>query len=94
MVERVEKKDKEFDDLLDKWKELSYSAALISAAIEYSKSKESIAKKVENENVAITYGINSINKKVLENPQKYFRFGFVQFCRPLLLPQDILLLET
>lgn len=30
----------------------------------------------------------------LENPQKYFRFGFVQFCRPLLLPQDILLLET
>ena len=70
-MERVEKKDKEFDDLLDKWKELSYSAALISAAIEYSKSKESIAKKVENENVAITYGINSINKKVLENPQKY-----------------------
>ena len=58
-MERVEKKDKEFDDLLDKWKELSYSAALISAAIEYSKSKESIAKKVENENVAITYGKSS-----------------------------------
>lgn len=70
-MERAEKKDKKFEELLDTWKELSYSAAVISAAIEYSKSKESVAKKVENENVAITYGINSINKKVLENPQKY-----------------------
>lgn len=70
-MERVEKKDKKFDELADTWKELSYSAAVISAAIEYSKSKEIIEKKVENQNVAITYGINSINKKVLENIQKY-----------------------
>lgn len=70
-MERVEKKDKKFEEIIDRWKELSYSTAIISAAIEYSKSKESVAKKVQNENIAITYGINAINKKVLENPQKY-----------------------
>lgn len=70
-MERVEKKDKKFEELADKWKELSYSAAVISAAMEYSKSKENVEKKVENQSVAITYGINSINKKVLENIQKY-----------------------
>lgn len=70
-MEKVEKKDKKFEELVSTWKELSYATTMISSAIEYTKSKESIAKKVQNENVAITYGINSINKKVLENPQKY-----------------------
>ena len=71
-MEKVENsKDKKFKELSDKWKELSYDYTMISAAIQYKKSKELIAKKIDNENVAITYGINTINKKVLENPQKY-----------------------
>lgn len=64
-------KDKEFDDLISKWKELSRYSAIISSAIQYKKSKEIILKKIENENIAITYGINSINKKVLINLEKY-----------------------
>lgn len=71
-MEKVENnKDKKFKELSDKWKELSYDYTMISAAIQYKKSKELIEKKIDNENVAITYGINAINKKVLENPQKY-----------------------
>lgn len=70
-MEKVDKKDKKFNDIVTSWNELSYNAAVVSAALEYSKSKENIMKKTENENVAITYGINTINKKVLENPQKY-----------------------
>lgn len=64
-------KDKKFKEISDKWKELSYDYTIISAAIQYKKSKELIAKKIDNENVSITYGINTINKKVLGNPQKY-----------------------
>lgn len=70
-MERVENKDKKFDETINRWKELSYNHTIISSAIQYKKSKEMISKKVDNENIAITYGINTINKKVLENPQKY-----------------------
>lgn len=71
-MEKVENsKDKKFKEISDKWKELSYDYAIISAAIQYKKSKELITQKISNENVAITYAINAINKKVLENPEKY-----------------------
>lgn len=70
-MERVDKKDKKFNEIVASWNELSYNATVVAAALEYNKSKENILKKTQNENVAITYGINTINKKVLENPQKY-----------------------
>lgn len=70
-MERVDNKDNKFGEIVNRWKELSYNHTIISAAIQYKKSQEMISKKMDNENLAITYGINTINKKVLENPQKY-----------------------
>lgn len=64
-------KDKKVEELITKWKELSHDFAIISAAIQYKKSQEIITKKSENETMAMKYGINSINKKVLENLTKY-----------------------
>lgn len=70
-MEKVENKDKKFNEISTKWKELSYDYTIISSAIQYKKSKEIILKKVDNQEIAMAYGINTINKKVLENPQKY-----------------------
>lgn len=64
-------KDTEVKELTSKWETLSRDSAIISAAIQYKKSKEIISKKLDNEKVAINYGINSVNKKVLENLKKY-----------------------
>ena len=71
MENKVTNKDKKFEELSTRWQELSNNFAIISAAIQYKKSQEKISQKVDNENRAITYNINLINKKVLENPKKY-----------------------
>lgn len=64
-------KDEKINQLLTKWKELSRISIIILSAIQYKKSQEGIAQKVENESTAITYGIGNINRKVLENLKKY-----------------------
>lgn len=59
-------------EMLEKnWLDLSYQSAIISSAIQYKRSQEAIAHKAENEENSMIFGINSINKKVLENKQKY-----------------------
>lgn len=59
-------------EMLEKtWLDLSYQSAIISSAIQYKKSQEAIAHKAENEENSMKFGINSINKKVLENKKKY-----------------------
>lgn len=63
--------DEQFQELVAKWKELTRNSAIISVAMQKKKSEEIIAGKLENEKNAITYGINSINKKILENIKKY-----------------------
>jgi len=50
-------KDTEVKELTSKWEVLSRDSAVISAAIQYKKSKEIISKKLDNEKVAINYGI-------------------------------------
>ncbi len=64
-------KDQKFNNLITKYRELTKSASIIFAAIQYKKSEEIILTKVESEKTAILYGINSVNKKVLENLNKY-----------------------
>lgn len=63
--------DKKVKELLEKWKELSKISIILLSAIQYKKSQEGIAQKVENESNAISYGIGNINRKVLENLKKY-----------------------
>ena len=63
--------DNKIEMLEKNWLDLSYQSAIISSAIQYKKSQEAIAHKAENEENSLIYGINSINKKVLENKKKY-----------------------
>lgn len=63
--------DEKIRELLAKWKQLSKISIIILSAIQYKKSQEGIAQKVENESNAISYGIGNINRKVLENLNKY-----------------------
>lgn len=63
--------DNKIEMLEKNWLDLSYQSAIISSAIQYKKSQEAIAHKAENEENSMIYGINSINKKVLENKKKY-----------------------
>ena len=65
-------------EMLEKtWLDLSYQSAIISSAIQYKKSQEAIAHKAENEENSMKFGINSINKKVLENKKKNSLFSIV-----------------
>jgi len=71
-VKKLEKaKEEVIEELSEKIKKLSKNQAIISSAIQYKKSQEIILKKLTNENVAISYGISLINKKVIENLDKY-----------------------
>ena len=65
------KNDNKIEMLEKNWLDLSYQSAIISSAIQYKKSQEAIAHKAENEENSMKFGINSINKKVLENKKKY-----------------------
>ncbi len=61
----------EFNSLIAKYEELSKTVSIIYSAIQYKRSENIIISKVENEKNAITFGINSVNRKVLENIKKY-----------------------
>ena len=72
IVENMEKvENQRLDNLCKKLEKLTKDQTIISAAIQYKKSQEIIDKKVKNENAAISYGIIKINKKVIENIDKY-----------------------
>ncbi len=72
LVKKIEKaKEEVIEELSEKMKKLSKDQAIISSAVQYKKSQEIILKKLTNENVAIFYGISLINKKVIENLDKY-----------------------
>ena len=58
-------------NLSKQFEKLAKDQAIISAAIQYKKSQEIIDQKLKNENAAISYGIKRINKKVIENLNKY-----------------------
>ena len=58
-------------NLSKQFEKLAKDQAIISAAIQYKKSQEIIDQKLKNENAAISYGIERINKKVIENLNKY-----------------------
>ncbi len=71
-MENIEtKKDNKFYETISRYKEIIKTYAIIGSALQYKKSEEIILKKVDNEKNAITYSINSINRKVLENLKKY-----------------------
>ena len=61
----------EFNNLIEKYEELSKTISIIYSALQYRKSEILVNSKVENEKNALTFGINSINKKVLDNLKKY-----------------------
>lgn len=72
IVENMGKvENQRLDSLCKKLEKLTKDQAIISAAIQYKKSQEIIDQKVKNENAAISYGIIRINKKVIENLDKY-----------------------
>lgn len=71
MSENEIKENKKIEELTSAWEKLLKDQAIISAAIQYKKSQETINQKIENENAAISYGIKIINKKVIENMNKY-----------------------
>lgn len=72
IVENMEKvENQRLDSLCKQLEKLTKDQAIISAAIQYKKSREIIDQKVKNENAAISYGIIRINKKVIENMDKY-----------------------
>ena len=58
-------------NLSKQFEKLAKDQAIISAAIQYKKSQEIIDQKLKNENAAISYGIERINKKVIENLNEY-----------------------
>ncbi len=64
-------KEENFIKLLNDIKKTLKDQTKVSAAMQYSKSREIILNKISNENAAITYGISLINKKVIENLEKY-----------------------
>lgn len=63
--------DELIEELISKMKKVAKNYAIASSATQYKKSQELILKKVSNENAAISYGISLINKKVIENLEKY-----------------------
>lgn len=71
MSENEIKENKKIEELTSAWEKLLKDQAIISAAIQYKKSQETINQKIENENAAISYGIKIINKKVIENMNNY-----------------------
>ena len=72
IVENMGKvENQRLDSLCKQLEKLTKDQAIISAAIQYKKSQEIIDQKVRNENAAISYGIIRINKKVIENMDKY-----------------------
>ena len=71
MSENEIKENKKIEELTSAWEKLLKDQAIISAAIQYKKSQETINQKIENENAAISSGLKIINKKVIENMNKY-----------------------
>lgn len=63
--------NEKLNNLAKQFEKLVQNQAVISAAIQYKKSQEIINDKMKNENAAISYGIKRINKKVMENMNKY-----------------------
>lgn len=63
--------NEKLNNLSKQFEKLVQNQAVISAAIQYKKSQEIINEKMKNENAAISYGIKRINKKVMENMNKY-----------------------
>ncbi len=71
-MDKIKKdKEKKFIELKDSLKKILQDKTKVSSAIQYNKSREIILRKISNENAAITYGISLINKKVIENLEKY-----------------------
>lgn len=71
-VERVKKVNNEsIETIIANMKKIAKDYLIVSSAIQYKKSQEIILKKISNENAAISYGISLINRKVIENPEKY-----------------------
>lgn len=71
-MDKIKKdKEKKFIELKDNIKKILQDKTKVSSAIQYNKSREIILRKISNENAAITYGISLINKKVIENLEKY-----------------------
>jgi len=71
-VDKLKKnKEENFIKLLNDIKKTLKDQTKVSATMQYSKSREMILNKISNENAAITYGISLINKKVIENLEKY-----------------------
>lgn len=64
-------KEKNFIELLDETRKTLKDQTKALSAMQYNKSREIILEKISNENAAITYGISLINKKVVENLEKY-----------------------
>lgn len=63
--------NQKLESLSKQFEKLAKDQAIISAAIQYKKSQEIIDQKLKNENATISYGIKRINKKVIENLNKY-----------------------
>lgn len=63
--------NQKLESLSKQFEKLAKDQAIISAAIQYKKSQEIIEQKLKSENAAISYGIKRINKKVIENLNKY-----------------------
>lgn len=72
LVDKIKKNnEKNFIELIDNTKKTIKDEIKVLSAMQYNKSREIILRKISNENAAITYGISLINKKVIENLEKY-----------------------
>lgn len=71
-MDKIKKNNEnKFIDLRNNIKKILQDKVKVSSAMQYNKSREIILRKISNENIAITYGISLINKKVIENLEKY-----------------------
>ena len=71
-MEKIEVNEKQkIEELSSAWEKLCRDQAIISAAVQYKKSQEIINEKTENESSSLSYGIMLVNKKVLDNLEKY-----------------------
>lgn len=72
LVDKLKKnREENFIELIDYIKKMLKDQTKVASAMQYNKSREIILNKISNENSAITYGISLINKKVIENIEKY-----------------------
>ena len=71
MNDYTEKKDKEFDSMIDELVSLSKLYAIVSSVYQFKRTEEKVEDKTSNEENVLIYGINEINSKVLTNTKKY-----------------------